>query len=254
VGGSRAWSRGPGEGIPGIILAAGKGTRMKAAEPKATAQVGGKPMAARVVEAMRTAGITRIIVVVGHRGEEVRAALGEDVSYVVQEEQLGTGHATMQAQSALAGYQGPVVVAHGDIPLLCGEDLARLVEHHLEAGAAATLLTAVFDEPKLLGRILRGEDGRIQGIVEARDATPEQLAMKEINVAVYCFQAPLLFEMLAEVGNDNAQGQYYLTDTIGLLVRRGEPVHAVVMEQAHHGLGVDTQDDLARARGLSCGV
>ncbi len=251
MGGRKASSRGQEEGIPGVVLAAGKGTRMKAAEPKATAQVGGKPMAARVVDAMRTAGITRIIVVVGHRGEEVRAALGEGVSYAVQEEQLGTGHATMQAQSLLADYEGPVVVAHGDIPLLCGEDFARLVEHHLEAGAAATLLTAVCDEPKLLGRILRGGDRRIQGIVEARDATPQQLAIREINVAVYCFQAPLLFEVLAEVNSNNAQNQYYLTDAIGILVGRGERVEAVVMERADGGMGVDTQEDLARARVLS---
>ena len=237
--------------LPAVILAAGKGTRMKTGQPKAAVPVNGRPMAVRVIDAMRKAGASRVIAVVGHRAEDVRDAIGDDVEYVVQEQQAGTGDAVKSAAPALAGYRGPVLIVHADIPLLRDADIARLLQHHLRSGAAATMLTAEFDDPGSLGRILRGSDGRVLGIVEARDATPEQLKVKEINVAVYCFEAPLLFEALAEVTNDNAQGQYYLTDVIGILVERSERVEAVTMEYAHAGIGVDTVEDLARARSIS---
>ncbi len=236
--------------VPGVILAAGKGTRMKGEAPKAAVRVGGRPMASRVAGAMRQAGICRIVAVVGHRAEDVRTAIGNGVEYVVQEEQLGTGHAARCAQAVLSGYQGPLVIAYADIPLLSRDDIAQLVSHHLETDAAATILTAVFEEPGTLGRILRDSSQRVVGIVEARDASPEQLRIREINVGAYCFRAPLLGEVLAELTNQNAQGQYYLTDAIGLLVRREERIEAVPMARADNGIGVDTQEDLARARRL----
>jgi len=238
-------------GTPGVILAAGKGTRMKERGPKAAVPVGGKPMAVRVADAMRGAGLARIIAVIGHRGEEVRGALGDAVEYVLQKEQLGTGHATRCAQPALSSYRGPLVVAYADIPLLHRGDVVRLMARHIESDAAATLLTAVFSDPGMLGRILRAEDGTVAAIVEARDATPEQLLIREINVGVYCFDAPLLFEVLAELTDDNAQRQYYLTDAIGMLARRGRRIEALAMELPHRGMGVDTADDLARAQGFS---
>jgi len=237
--------------IPAVILAAGKGTRMRAAEPKAAVRVGGRPMAARVADAMRGAGITRIIAVVGHRATDVRAAIGPGIECVVQDRQLGTGHAAKCARIALADYEGPVIVAYADIPLLSEEDIAHLVERHLLSDADATMLTAVLADPGTLGRIMRGADGGVQGIVEARDATEEQLKIREINVGVYCFDAPLLFELLGELKNDNAQSQYYLTDVIGLLVGRGRRVEAISLESAHNGMGVDTVEDLARAQELS---
>lgn len=237
--------------IPAVILAAGKGTRMRAAEPKAAVRVGGRPMAARVAGAMRGAGITRIIAVVGHRAADVRAALGAGIEYVVQDQQLGTGHAARCARIALSDYQGPVVLAYADIPLLTEEDIAHLVERHLLSDADATMLTAVLAEPGTLGRIMRGPDGGVQGIVEARDASQQQLETREINVGVYCFEAPLLFELLGELKNENAQSQYYLTDVIGLLVARGGRVEAIPLETAHNGMGVDTVEDLARAQELS---
>jgi bifunctional UDP-N-acetylglucosamine pyrophosphorylase/glucosamine-1-phosphate N-acetyltransferase len=224
---------------------------MRAQEPKAAVRVGGRPMAARVADAMRGAGISRIVAVVGHRGTDVRAAIGAGIEYVVQDQQLGTGHAAKCARIALADYEGPVIVAYADIPLLTEEDIARLIERHLLADADATMLTAVLAEPGTLGRIMRGADGSVQGIVEARDATEEQLKVREINVGVYCFEAPLLFELLGELKNDNAQSQYYLTDVIGLLVGRGRRVEAISLETAHNGMGVDTAEDLARAQQLS---
>ncbi len=234
--------------IAAVILAAGKGTRMKARAPKPVVSVGGKPMAARVAETLRGAGVSRIIAVVGHRAGDVRAAIGDGVEYVVQEEQLGTGHAARCARSLLESYQGAVVVTYADIPLLPEQEVARLIARHMETGAAATLLTAIFDDPGTLGRIIRAPDGGVQGIVEAKDATEEQLAIKEINVGVYCFEAPLLFEALAELTNDNVQRQFYLTDTIASLVRRGERVEALALESAHSGMGVDTEEDLTRAQ------
>jgi len=221
---------------------------MKAREPKAAVPVGGRPMAARVVDTLRGAGVSRIVAVVGHRAGDVRAAIGDGVEYVVQEEQLGTGHAARCAHSVLQSYKGPIVVTYADIPLLPKDEVARLVVRHVETGAAATLLTAIFDEPGTLGRIIRAPDGRVQGIVEAGDATKEQLAIREINVGVYCFEALLLFEALAELTNDNAQRQFYLTDTIGILVGRGERVEALAVESAHSGMGVDTEEDLSRAQ------
>lgn len=240
--------------IPAVILAAGKGTRMCAEEPKAAVRVGGRPMAARVADAMRGAGITRIIAVVGHRAEDVRAAIGGGIEYVVQDQQLGTGHAAKCAQIALADYRGPMLLAYADIPLLTENDILRLVDHHLLAGADATMLTAEPAKPGTLGRIIRGNDGSVLGIVEARDASEEQLAIREINVGVYCFETPLLFELLLALGNENAQAQYYLTDVIGLLVDRGCRVDAIPLEVAHNGMGVDTVEDLARARQLSAGA
>jgi len=218
--------------------------------PKAVVAVGGKPMAARVVEAMRGAGVTRIVVVIGHRGQDVQAAVGNHVEYVVQEEQLGTGHAVLQAEAALSGYAGPVVVTYADIPLLRGDDISLLVAHHRATGAAATLLTAVFEDPGTLGRIVRQESGAVEAIVEAKDATPEQLAIKEINAGIYCFEAPLIFDVLRLVTNKNAQHQYYLTDAIAILIKKGKLVEAVAMEFAYAGIGVNTPADLDHARRL----
>ena len=241
-------------GMPGVVLAAGKGTRMQAGAPKAAVELAGRPLAARVLDALRGAGIQRIVAVIGHRGPEVRAALGDDLEFAVQAQQLGTGHALQCAASCLRGYVGPVVASYADIPLLTAGDLIDLVAHHIDTGAAATITTAVFDDPGTLGRVVRAADGRVSAIVEAKDATPHQLQIREINVGVYCFEAPLIFDILREVRNDNAQRQYYLTDAIGLLVARGEPVEAVPLREAYAGLGVDTVRDLSRAESLLRGM
>ncbi len=241
-----------GAEIWAIVLAAGKGERLKAEAPKPAVVVGGRPMVARVVTTLRSAGVTRVAAVVGHQADHVRSALGdEDVVYVPQKELLGTGHATQQAEPVIGDHRGPVVVAYSDLPLLTTKDVAALLKRHQETGAACTLLTSIFEDPGTLGRILRNGDGTVLGIVEARDATPEQLEVKEINVGVYCFHAPLLFEVLREVKNDNAQRQYYLTDAVEILVRRGERVEAVPTERPHAGIGVNTREDLERARALS---
>lgn len=231
-----------------VILAAGKGTRMSAEQPKAAVTVGGSAMAERVVDAMRQAGAGRVIVIVGHRADSVKSVIRDRVEYVVQEEQLGTGHAVGCARTAIDGCPGPILVAYADLPLVRACDVEALIAHHRRTGAAATLLTAVFGNPGPLGRILRSADGRVRAIVEARDANEQELAVREINVGVYCFAAPLLFASLAEVTNDNAKGEYYLTDVISILVRESHRVEAMPMEDAEAGMGVDTPEDLARAR------
>jgi len=236
---------------PGVILAAGKGTRMNVREPKAVVRVGGRPMAARVADAMRGAGVTRIIAVVGHRADDVRAAMGDGVEYVVQEEQLGTGHAARCSRVALADYEGPVIIAYADIPLLTKDDVSRLIDHHLLSRPTVTMLTAVLPNPGRLGRIMRTADGTVQGIVEARDADEEQLKIGEVNVGVYCFQAPLIFEVLSELKRENAQAQYYLTDALGILVARKQRADAVALEVPYNGMGVNTIEDLERAQQLS---
>jgi len=233
-----------------VILAAGKGTRLRTGQPKAAVDVGGSAMAERVVDAMRRAGAGRVIVIVGHGADSVRSAIQGRVEYVVQEEQLGTGHAVRCARTAVDGCPGPILVAYADLPLVRARDVEQLIAHHRRAQAAATLLTAVFGTPGSLGRIVRGPDSRVHAIVEARDATEEQLAIEEINVGVYCFAAPLLFAALAKVTNDNAKGEYYLTDVISILVQEGHRVEALPMEDAEAGMGVDTPEDLAKARRL----
>ena len=237
--------------IPAVILAAGKGTRMKGETPKAAVPVGGRPMAARVADAIRGAGVSRIIAVVGHGAADVKTALGPGVEFVVQDAQLGTGHAARCSQVALADYTGPVIVAYADIPLLTKDDVARLLERHLLSGGAATLLTAVLPSPWTLGRIMRNGDGSVKAIVEARDATAEQLQINEVNVGVYCFEAPLVFDMLQELRPDNAQSQYYLTDVIGMCIAQGQRVDAISLQVPHNGMGVNTMDDLERAQQLS---
>jgi bifunctional UDP-N-acetylglucosamine pyrophosphorylase/glucosamine-1-phosphate N-acetyltransferase len=234
-----------------VILAAGKGTRMRAKTPKAAVPVAGRPMAARVADAIRGAGISRIIAVVGHRASDVKAALGDGVEFVVQDKQLGTGHAARCAQAALADHEGPMLLAYADIPLLTKDDVSRLVEQHLLSGAVATILTAVLPSPGTLGRILRNGDGTVKAIVEARDATEEQLKTNEVNVGVYCFEAPAIFDVLRELRPDNAQAQYYLTDVIGMFLVRGQRVDAIALQVPDNGMGVNTIEDLARAQQLS---
>ena len=199
-------------------------------DPKAVVRVGGRPMVARVLDAVRGAGLHRAIAVVGHRCYDVRAAIGDGVEYVVQEEQLGTGHAARCAQVALEGYSGPVIIAYADIPLLIQDDISRLLDHHILSGSAATLLTAVLDQAGSLGRVVRSPDSGVQAIVEARDATEGQLGIKEINVGLYCFEAPRIFQVLSELTRENAQSQYHLTDAIGILARRGLLVDAVALD------------------------
>jgi len=227
-------------------MAAGKSTRMKSRLPKPLHPLCGKPLLSYLLDACQSAGVSRVLVVVGHEAERVQQAFQGRAEFVLQEEQRGTGHAVMCAAPLLEGYTGDLLVLPGDTPLIDGNTLRQLITHHQHSGADATLLSAHLPhEAGMYGRVLRDASGRVLGIVEAKDATPEQLAIREINTSVYCFRAPLLFEALQHIRPDNAQGEYYLTDVIGLMVQQGRRVEAVAAEDWQVTLGVNTRVELA---------
>ncbi len=170
-----------------VILAAGKGTRMKSTRAKALFPLCGQPLAVYPVRAMRQAGIARVVLVIGYQAEEVRQAVGDRVDYVLQEEQLGTGHALLCCEEALRGFTGAVFVHCVDTPLLPAAVIARVMSEHRAQGNAATLLTAKTDDPGNYGRIVRTPSGQVARIVEARDASPDELALHEVNTGTYCF-------------------------------------------------------------------
>jgi len=240
-----------------VIMAAGKSTRMKSKIPKVLHKVAGRCVVDFIVQAAREGcGVQDCIAIVGHEAERVQEHMqgqwGEGVRFAVQEPQHGTGHAVMQAEPLLRSFHGDVLTLAGDTPLVSAEVLHTLVEHHRKTGATATVLTAELDDPGMYGRVVRGPGGRVSYIVEARDASAEELGVREINTSIYCFRAEPLFRTLSEIRPDNAQGEYYLTDVIALLARRGEPVEAVVSPEPSIVMGVNTRSELAQAGALLC--
>ncbi|MGC8667763.1 MAG: bifunctional UDP-N-acetylglucosamine diphosphorylase/glucosamine-1-phosphate N-acetyltransferase GlmU [Chthonomonadales bacterium] len=233
-----------------VILAAGKSTRMRSAIPKALHSMCGRPLTRHVVEACKAAGISRIIVVVGHQAEAVKAGLGDDVEYALQERPLGTGDAARAAEPLLRDWQGTVLVLAGDVPLLRPQTIERMMVFHEARGAAATLLTAFLDDPTGYGRIVRGPDGSVMRIVEHKDATEQERAIKEWNPSIYAFRGPMLFEAVRKLRPENAQGELYLTDAIELLTSSGHRVEAVAAEDVREVLGVNTRVELAEAAAI----
>lgn len=232
--------------LTAVIMAAGKSTRMKSRLPKPLHLLCGKPLLSYLLDACQSAGVSRTIVVVGHEAERVQEAFHGRCEFALQEEQLGTGHAVMSAKPLLEGDEGDLLVLPGDTPLIDGDTLRKLVEHHRRTDAIATLLSAVLPhDAGMYGRVLRDSDGTVLGVVEAKDATPEQLQVREINTSIYCFHAPALFDALQEIRPDNAQGEYYLTDVVGLLTRKGSKVEAVIADDWQVTLGVNTRVELA---------
>lgn len=230
-----------------IILAAGKGTRMKSSHPKVLHQVCGKTMVRHVLDAAEAAGSKRNIIVVGFGADEVRAELGNAAEVVVQAEQLGTGHAVLQAEPLLQEAHGTVMVLCGDTPLLTGTLVKRLYEEHEKAGAKATVLTAVMPDATGYGRVIRTTSGNVEKIVEHKDATEEERAVREVNSGIYCFDKDALFSALKNVGCDNAQGEYYLPDVLSILRERGEKIWAVAADNYEETLGVNSRLHLAQA-------
>jgi len=236
------------EAVAAVILAAGLGTRMRSRLVKVLHPLAGRPMLAHVIEAVRQAGVPRVVVVVGHQQEAVRRAIGDGVEYAVQEQQLGTGHAVMQAASRLGRHEGTILVTCGDTPLYRPETFRKLIQEHLKSGAKATLLSTVVEDPRGYGRVVRDAAGRLEAVVEERDISSDQVrAIKEINTGTYCFESPLLFEMLALLRNDNQQGEYYLPDTLRLLRERGHAVGVSRLEDPAEAMGVNDRCQLAAA-------
>ena len=229
-----------------IILAAGKGKRMASDLPKVLVPVGGRPMVRYVIDAVRAAGARRIVLVVGYRGELVREELkGEPgIEFAVQTEQLGTGHAVMKCRPQLASHFGPVLVLAGDSPMVQVSSLKTLLAEYAARRPACLLGTATKPNPTGLGRILRDSAGRFVGIVEEKDATPEQRAIKEVNLSTYVFRPDALHASLEQLTANNAQGEYYLTDCPSVLMKAGEQVDAVCVLQPCEALSINTVEEL----------
>ena len=232
------------ENVVALVMAAGKGTRMKSKKSKLVHKIYGKELVKRVVETAEKAGCSEIVTIVGYAKEQVQAVLEDAVKYAYQDEMLGTGHAVMQATKYLEGKTGKVVVLNGDVPILRPETLKRLIEKSTENKEYATLLTAIYEDPTGYGRIVRDEGGNIKGIVEHKDATEEQKEIKEINAGIYCFDIPELLKALKEIKPNNVQGEYYLTDVIKIMNDKGLKTGAVIVEDNTEILGVNDRAQL----------
>lgn len=230
--------------IIAIVMAAGKGTRMKSKNSKLVQKIYGKEIVKRAVENAQKAGVRDIVAVVGYKKEEVMKVLGDDIKYAFQDEMLGTGHAVMQAKEYLKGKKGKVLVLNGDVPLIRPETLNKLIEKSIENKEYATLLTAIYDDPTGYGRIVRDEGGNIEGIVEEKDTTPEQKKIKEINAGIYCFDIEALLKALEKVTPNNKQGEYYITDVIQIMNDSGLKTGAVLVEDNTEILGINDRIQL----------
>ncbi len=231
----------------GIVLAAGQGKRMKSKLYKVLHPVCGKPMVGHVVSALEQLQTSRTVVIVGHGAEAVKGYLGERAEYALQAEQLGTGHAVLQAKELLAREEGLTIVICGDTPLVSEETLRSMIQLHQEKGAAATILTALLEEPAGYGRIIRDERGFVARIVEQKDCSEQEHLVKEINTGTYVFDNRKLFEALAQVKNDNSQNEYYITDVIGILVAAGHVVEGSILKEEAEAIGVNDRLALSQA-------
>ena len=238
----------PRQGLAVVILAAGKGTRMLSDRAKVLHSLASRPLLIHVLDTAATLNPQRVLVVVGYGAEEIKLACADrPVEFVEQTEQLGTGHAVMQAQAALEDFEGDVLILCGDMPLIQSSTLQALLRMHNETGAECTLLSLKTKEKKDFGRVVRSTEGAVLRIVEARDASEQEKTIDEYNSGVYCFNKGILFKALASVDTSNAQGEYYLTDTVGILSQNG---HAVVCHSTHDAdelLGINSSEDLAKA-------
>lgn len=231
-----------------IILAAGEGSRMKSKKAKVLHEVLGKPMILRVLQTAQQAGLTEIAVITGHQAQQVEEALaGQDVVFFRQDQQLGTGHAVMQAEAFLEK-DADILILYGDTPLMESRTIQRLLDQQEASGAAVTVVSAQVDDPTGYGRIVRDEAGKFARIVEHKDATAQQRQIQEINTGIYCFDGDALQQALGRIQNDNAQGEYYLPDALALILADGREVNVLQAEDAGEFLGINTRAQLADAQ------
>lgn len=230
-----------------IILAAGQGTRMKSDLPKVLHPIGGKPLFLHPLGIAKRLEASKVAVIIGHGAEAVRrAGASEDVRWVVQEKQLGTGHAVLCAKDSFNHFAGDILILSGDVPLIRQATLTAMLERHRRAEAVLTLMTALLDAPKGYGRILRDQTGAITGIVEEKDASDAQRAICEVNAGVYVASPQFLFAALASVKNDNNQGEYYLPDAVAIALSQQKSVATFQVEDPCEMLGINTREELAR--------
>ena len=230
--------------IVAVVLAAGKGTRMKSNKSKLVHKIYGKELVKRVVEAAKKSDIEDVIAVVGYKKEQVQIVLGESVEYAYQDEMLGTGHAVLQAEEYLKDKHGKVVVLNGDVPIIRPETIKRLVKKSVKNKEYATLLTAIYNNPSGYGRIIRDDGGNVKEIIEEKDATEEQKKIQEINSGIYCFDIQELLKALKELKPDNSQGELYLTDVVRIMNEKGLKTGAVIVKDNTEILGVNDRMQL----------
>ncbi len=235
--------------IQSVILAAGQGTRMHSQLPKVLHPLLGHPMLWYSIEAARQIVEADPVVVIGHGADEIRQAFKTGARFVLQQPQSGTGHAVQQAEQSLRGEADLLLVSYGDMPLLRAETLQRIVQAQVAHSGPITMLTAVVDDPRGFGRIIRDETGNVQAIVEEAQASPQQLAVRELNASVYCFDANWLWDALRRVPL-SPKGEYYLTDTIGIAVAEGRSVQALRLDDPEEGIGINTRVHLAEAEAV----
>ncbi len=230
-----------------IILAAGKSTRMKSDLPKVLHEVCGRPMLSFVLNACRLAGADRLLVVIGHGREQVRESFqdADDLTWVEQNEQRGTGHAVLCCRNALKGFSGHVLVVAGDMPLVRRETISNLLESREQSGDSLMLATTILDDPTGYGRIVRDAESRIVAIVEHRDCSEEQLRIHEVNPSYYCFDAAWMWKALEKVQPAESKGEHYVTDTVRILREMSRPVSAIACVPAEDATGINSRLDLA---------
>uniref|UniRef100_UPI0025F4E4D6 sugar phosphate nucleotidyltransferase n=1 Tax=Streptococcus sp. TaxID=1306 RepID=UPI0025F4E4D6 len=233
-----------------VILAAGKGTRMKSDLPKVMHKVAGISMLEHVFRSVGAINPEKTVTVVGHKAELVEQVLAGQTDFVRQSEQLGTGHAVMMAEPILEGLSGQTLVIAGDTPLITGESLKNLIDFHVNHKNVATILTAEAEDPFGYGRIVRNENAEVLRIVEQKDATDFEKQIKEINTGTYVFDNARLFEALKNINTNNAQGEYYITDVIGIFREAGEKVGAYTLKDFDESLGVNDRVALATAEAV----
>ena len=231
--------------LAAVILAAGKGTRMKSKHPKVLHKLCGQSMLSWVIDAVAAAGVEQTVVVVGHGAEQVAREVEGRAQVALQAEQLGTAHALLQAGPHLKDSQGQVLVLCGDTPLIEADTLSLLVQNHRSSGAVATVLTTEMEDPAGYGRVIRGDRGGVCRIVEHKDASPEERKIREINTGIYCFEISGLFAALGQVAPVNSQGEYYLTDVIEMYVREGKKVNAMLSKNSREFIGINDRVQLA---------
>ncbi len=233
-----------------VILAAGEGKRMKSKYSKVLHKLCDKPMIEYVYDAVKMAGIDEVIVVVGHKKEQVQEYIGDRVKYATQNDQLGTGHAVMQTEDFLSGKEGYVIVLCGDTPLIKEQTIKDCLDLHMNNNYSATIITAELFNPTGYGRIIRDEESNVLKIVEQKDANDEEKKISEINSGMYCFTIKDLFSALKKVNNNNNQGEYYLTDTIEVMIKEGLKVGAIKVSDNTEILGVNSRIQLAEAQNI----
>ncbi|WP_163536198.1 sugar phosphate nucleotidyltransferase [Gracilibacillus sp. YIM 98692] len=233
-----------------VVLAAGKGTRMKSDLPKVLHDVCGKPMVQHVIDQLQRISMDRIITVIGHQSEMIKQHLGPSLEYAYQEEQLGTAHAVKMCHEQLADQQGSTLIITGDTPLITEKTLRKCLEHHRTTNAAATILTMLPEDPSGYGRIIRDEKGQVLRIVEHKDASEKEREVREVNSGIFCFDNKLLFRALEQVSTNNQQQEYYLPDVIEILKHQGEKISATSVYDIEEGLGINNPEQLAHAKDI----